>query len=81
MEFLEKELNLSEVDEMSSSKTGGNKNDTKQRGSKTSSKSNTSGTNASKKAAAAPVDERATVENEIAEIEDMLAKLKKDMGM
>lgn len=80
MEFLEKELNLGELDEMASSKTGGNKNDTKQRGSKTSSRSNTSGTNTSKKAAG-PVDERATVENEIAEIEDMLAKLKKDMGM
>lgn len=76
MEFLEKELNLSQSDEVSSSETGGMKNDPKQRGSKP----NNNGTNASKKAAA-PVDERATVENEIAEIEDMLAKLKKDMGM
>jgi hypothetical protein len=78
VEFLEKELNISDDEggRASSSHTSSARNrnqDTRERSSRTRTKSNSNWEESS--------DERAKkAENDLAEIEDMLAQLKKEIG-
>ena len=67
MEFLEKELNISDEEDGSSSGS---------RSSSRSSKAKSNGENRPPPEA----DRAKKVENELSEIEDMLAQLKKEMG-
>lgn len=78
VEFLEKELNISDSDEKKSSN---NSRDVSKENKQRNSKTYENGAKAKASKQEPPTDDRSKVENEIAEIEDMLAKLKKDMGM
>lgn len=82
VEFLEKELNISDDDGEKENKTYSTNSqsrsqDTRERSSKP--KSSSTGTESPRREE--PSDDRAAkLENELDEIEDMLAKLKKEMG-
>ncbi|KAG0598829.1 hypothetical protein M758_12G103600 [Ceratodon purpureus] len=84
VEFLEKELNISDDEDGRSnsnykSSSRSRNQDTRERSSRSKSKSNGNG-NKPPRQEDSSADKAKKVENELAEIEDMLAQLKREMG-
>lgn len=84
VEFLEKELNISDDDDVrpnsrQPTSSRSQNQDTRERSSRVKSKSNSNSSKPPQREE--PNDDSAKkVENDLAEIEDMLAQLKKEMG-
>ena len=81
VEFLEKELNISDDDDARANSSSRSRNqDTRERSSRARSKSNSNGSKPPPRREEPSDDSANKVENDLAEIEDMLAQLKKEMG-